>query len=74
MEETDLIKVLLSRDLKLDNLVVDQYNVVKVIDFGTATVVRYPFDKVERQSSGTEQERKGGGRKNQLLIFLIRMF
>ncbi|CAO3599226.1 unnamed protein product [Absidia cylindrospora] len=40
------------RDLKLENLVMDHHHTVKIIDFGAATVVRYPFDKVERRSSG----------------------
>ena len=34
------------RDLKLDNCVMTKDNVVKLIDFGTATVFHYPGKKV----------------------------
>lgn len=32
------------RDLKLDNVVVSEHGIMKVIDFGSATVFRYPFE------------------------------
>ena len=32
------------RDLKLDNVVVSEYGIMKLIDFGSATVFRYPFE------------------------------
>ncbi|KAL8932151.1 MAG: hypothetical protein Q9211_006495, partial [Gyalolechia sp. 1 TL-2023] len=32
------------RDLKLDNVVVNEYGIMKLIDFGSAAVFRYPFE------------------------------
>ena len=32
------------RDLKLDNVVVNEYGIMKLIDFGSASVFRYPFE------------------------------
>ena len=32
------------RDLKLDNVVVNEHGIMKLIDFGSATVFRYPFE------------------------------
>ena len=32
------------RDLKLDNVVVNEHGIMKLIDFGSATVYRYPFE------------------------------
>ena len=32
------------RDLKLDNVVVNEHGIMKLIDFGSASVFRYPFE------------------------------
>ncbi|KAI9821838.1 MAG: serine/threonine protein kinase [Pycnora praestabilis] len=32
------------RDLKLDNVVVNEFGIMKLIDFGSASVFRYPFE------------------------------
>lgn len=40
------------RDLKLDNVVVNEHGIMKLIDFGSATVFRYPFETDIVLSSG----------------------
>lgn len=40
------------RDLKLDNVVVNEHGIMKLIDFGSAVVFRYPFENDTVQASG----------------------
>lgn len=40
------------RDLKLDNVVVNEHGIMKLIDFGSATVFRYPFENEIVLASG----------------------
>lgn len=45
------------RDLKLDNVVVNEFGIMKLIDFGSATVFRYPFEDELVLASGQSSKK-----------------
>ena len=42
------------RDLKLDNVVVNEHGIMKLIDFGSACIFRYPFENDSVLASGKQ--------------------
>jgi len=45
------------RDLKLDNVVVNEHGIMKLIDFGSACIFRYPFENDVVRASGKSRHR-----------------
>lgn len=60
------------RDLKLDNVVVNEHGIMKLIDFGSAVVFRYPFENDIVMASGKRLvSRQSSLPRGKILIFVI---
>jgi hypothetical protein len=58
------------RDLKLDNVVVSEHGIMKLIDFGSAVVFRYPFENDTVLASGKGKIALATVNKSALLTIL----